>query len=139
MMPETRQKAALWLALVFIVGLATGGVFGYSFAHRSYAAVRVEHQISDAEHRAQKVAEMTAAVGLTPEQAQKADAIIADSQSQIKSLRDKTNADVDAVRKAGREHMRSFLTADQVPKFDEFVRKIDEERKKQGMQGKQGK
>jgi hypothetical protein len=136
MMPETRQKAALWLALVFIVGLATGGVFGYSFAHRSYAAVRVEHQMSDAERRAQKVAEMTAAVGLTPEQAQKADAIIADTQSQIKSMRDKTSADVDAVRKAGREHMRSFLTADQAPKFDEFVRKIDEERKKQGMQGK---
>ena len=136
MMPETRQKAALWLALVFIVGLATGGVFGYSFAHRSYAAVRVEHQMSDAERRAQKVAEMTAAVGLTPEQAQKADATIADTQAQIKSMRDKTNADVDAVRKAGREHMRSFLTADQVPKFEEFVRKIDEERKKQGMQGK---
>ncbi|HEY1481588.1 MAG TPA: hypothetical protein VGF19_02585 [Candidatus Acidoferrum sp.] len=136
MMPETRQKAALWLALVFIVGLATGGVFGYSFAHRSYAAVRAEHQLSDAGRRAQKVAEMTAAVGLTPEQAQKADAIIADTQSQIKSMRDKTSADVDAVRKAGRERMRSFLTAEQAPKFDEFVRKIDEERKKQGMQGK---
>ncbi|MGB8323975.1 MAG: hypothetical protein WCE52_13535 [Candidatus Acidiferrum sp.] len=135
MTPETRQKAALWLALVFIVGLATGGVFGYSFAHKSYAASRAEHQMSDAEKRAQKVAEMTAAVGLTPEQAQKADATIADSQAQIKSTRDKTNADVDAVRKAGREHIRSFLTADQVPKFDEFVRKIDEERKKQGMQG----
>jgi hypothetical protein len=136
MMPETRKKAALWLALVFVVGLATGGVFGYSFAHKSYAANRAaEHPTNDAEHRARKVAEMTAAVGLTPEQAQKADAIIADSQSQIKSLRDKTNADVDAVRKAGREHMRSFLTAEQVPKFDEYVRKIDEERKKQGMQG----
>jgi hypothetical protein len=135
MMPETRKKAALWLALVFVVGLATGGVFGYSFAHKSYAANRVEHPMNDAERRAQKVAEMTAAVGLTPEQAQKADAIIGDTQSQIKSMRDKTNTDVDAVRKAGREHIRSFLTAEQVPKFEEFVRKIDEERKKQGMQG----
>jgi hypothetical protein len=35
--------------------------------------------------------------------------------------------------------MRSFLTAEQLPKFDEFVRKIDEERKKQAMQGMQGK
>jgi hypothetical protein len=131
MSPEVRQKAAFWLALVFILGAATGGVFGYSFAHSSYAANKSYPQMNDAEKRTKKVAEMTAAVGLTQEQAQKADAIIASTQTQIKGMRDKSNVEVEAVRLAGRDQVRAFLTDEQKPKFEEFVRKIDEERKKQ--------
>jgi flagellar basal body-associated protein FliL len=138
MTPEVRQKAALWLALVFILGLATGGVFGYSFAHKSYAASKaIAPQMSDAEHRAKKLAEMTAEIGLTQEQAQKADAIIAATQVQIKSMRDKTNEEVEATRLKAREQMRAFLTDEQKPKFEAFVQRIDAERKKQpATQGK---
>jgi hypothetical protein len=138
MTPEVRQKAVFWLALVFILGVATGGVFGYSFAHSSYAAGKPPYpQMSDADKRAKKVAEMTAEVGLTQEQAQKADAVIAMTQTQIKGVRDKTNADVDALRQEGREKIRAFLTDEQKPKFEEYVKKIDEEhRKQQAMQQK---
>ncbi len=38
MSPDTRQKAGLWLAVVFALGLAIGVVFGYNFAHKSFAA-----------------------------------------------------------------------------------------------------
>ena len=80
---------------------------------------------------------MTAEVGLTQEQAQKADAVIAMTQTQIKGVRDKTNADVDALRQEGREKIRAFLTDEQKPKFEEYVKKIDEEhRKQQAMQQK---
>jgi hypothetical protein len=52
-------------------------------------------------------------------------------------LRDKTNTDVDTLRHEGREKIRAFLTDEQKPKFEEYVRKIDEEHKKQqGMQQK---
>ena len=132
MTPEVRQKAAFWLALVFILGLATGGVFGYSVAHSTHAAEQKPYQqLSDSEKRARKVAEMTASVGLTEEQAQKADRVIAATQAQIKQMRDKSNADVEAVRQAARDQMREFLTPEQKPKFEEFVHKIDQERKKQ--------
>jgi len=33
-----RQKATLWLAIVFVLGAALGGILGYAFAHRTYAA-----------------------------------------------------------------------------------------------------
>jgi len=131
MSPEVRQKAAFWLALVFILGVATGGVFGYSFAHKTFASNDPARQMSDAEKRAKRVAEMSAAVGLTPEQAQKVEAVIATTQEQMKVIRQNTDAEMEASRQSAREQMRAFLTPEQKPKFEEFVRKMDEERKKQ--------
>jgi hypothetical protein len=130
MNPEIRKKAAIWLALVFILGTATGGVFGYSLARRSYAATKTVMP-SEAERRAKKLAEMTQTIGLTPEQAQKADGIIKNAQTEIKTIREKNDAEVDVVRMKTREQMRTFLTAEQLPKFEQYVQRMDEEKKKQ--------
>jgi hypothetical protein len=130
MNPDIRKKAAIWLALVFILGTATGGVFGYSLARRSYAATRTVAS-SDAERRTKKLAEMTQAIGLTAEQAQKADGIIKEAQSEIREIHNKSDAEMDVVRMRTREEMRQFLTTEQKPKFEQFVQRMDEERKKQ--------
>jgi Spy/CpxP family protein refolding chaperone len=130
MNPEIRKKAAIWLALVFILGTATGGVFGYSLARRSYAATKTVAP-SEAEHRAKKVADMTDAIGLTAEQAQKAEGIIKNAQSEIRTIRDKSEAEVDVVRMKTRADMRTFLTPEQLPKFEQYVQRMDEQRKKQ--------
>jgi hypothetical protein len=137
MNPDIRKKAAIWLALVFVLGTATGGVFGYSMARRSYAATRTVAP-SDAERRAKKLAEMTEAIGLTAEQAQKADGIIKEAQAEIREIHNKSDAEVDVVRMKIRGQMRQFLTAEQKPKFEQFVQRIDEERKKQ-KEAQQGK
>jgi Spy/CpxP family protein refolding chaperone len=130
MNPEIRKKAAIWLALVFILGTATGGVFGYSLARRSYAATKTVMP-SEAERRAKKVAEMTDAIGLTPEQQQKAEGIIQNAQTEIRGIHEKNDGEVDVVRMKSRAQMREFLTPEQMPKFEQFMRRLDEERKKQ--------
>src|ERR1700688_4959421 len=130
MNPDIRKKAAIWLALVFVLGTATGGVFGYSLARRSYAATRTVAP-SDAERRAKKIAEMTQAIGLTTEQAQKADGIIQGAQAEIREIHTKNDADVDGVRMKARGQMRAFLTQEQMPKFEQYMERLDEERKKQ--------
>ena len=33
-----KQRAALWVAVVFLLGVSLGGVVGYIFAHRSVSA-----------------------------------------------------------------------------------------------------
>jgi hypothetical protein len=136
MNPDTRKKAAIWLALVFVLGTATGGVFGYSLARRSYAATKTVVP-SEAERRAKKLAEMTQEIGLTADQAQKADGVIKEAQTEIRAIRDKSEADVDVVRMRTRDEMRAFLAAEQKPKFEAYVQRMDEERKKQKeLQGK---
>lgn len=127
---DIRKKAAIWLALVFILGTATGGVFGYSLARRSYAAVKTVMP-SEAERRAKKLAEMTQTIGLTPEQAQKAEGIIKEAQTEIRAIHEKSDSEVDVVRMKTRGEMRSFLTPEQLPKFEKYVQRMDEERKKQ--------
>ena len=130
MSPDTRKKAAIWLVLVFVLGTATGGVFGYSLAHRSYAATKTVAP-SEAERRAKKLADMTQAIGLSPEQVQKADGIIKEAQTEIRTIRDKSDSEVDVIRMKTRGEMRTFLTPEQLPKFEQYVQRMDEERKKQ--------
>jgi biopolymer transport protein ExbB/TolQ len=137
MNPDIRKKAAVWLALVFVLGTATGGVFGYSLARRSYAATRAIAP-SEAERRAKKLADMTDAIGLTTEQAQKADGIIKNAQTEIREIHNKNDAQVDEVRVKARAQMREFLTPEQMPKFEQYMKRLDEERKKQ-KEAQQGK
>ena len=129
---EIKRKAAVWLVLVFVLGAATGGVFGYNMGHHAYAGGPMPN---DAQRRAQKIQEMTQEVGLNADQAQKIDAIIAGAQSQGRTIRDKSDADVDAVRQNARDQMRALLTADQKPKFEEYVSRLDAQRRQKEMQG----
>ena len=132
---EVRKKAAIWLVLVFVLGAATGGLFGYNLAHRSYAATKAPTQ-SEAERRAKKVAEMTQEIGLSPDQVQKVDSLIGEAQREIRGIRDQSEAQVDAVRMKTREAIRVFLSDEQKPKFEGYVERLDAERKKQKeMQG----
>jgi Spy/CpxP family protein refolding chaperone len=118
-----KQRAALWVAVVFLLGAALGGVVGYIFAHR---AVSANIQVTVTQRRAQKVEELTRMAKLTPEQRQQLESILSELHSQYKTLDDAR----DDARQKSRNRIRAILTPDQVPGFEEFLRKIDEERKK---------
>ena len=107
---STTRKAALWVGLVFLLGVALGGLGGYVFAHQKYTVTNAA-PTTDAAKRAQKVQELTALAKLTPEQSQQVDAIIADIQSQLKSIRKTVEPQVDEARQKGRERIRVILSA----------------------------
>ena len=130
MISDSRRRAGIWLAVVFMLGAGIGGVFGYSFAHRSYAATSAA-VTSEPERRAKRVAEMTKDLGLTAEQSSKLDATLQASHAEMKALHDKFDVENDAIRQKARGQVREFLTAEQLPKFEAYVHKLDEERKKQ--------
>ncbi|MDQ1405086.1 MAG: hypothetical protein QOG55_715 [Acidobacteriaceae bacterium] len=129
---STTRKAALSVGLVFLLGLALGGFGGYILAHQKYTVTNASVPPSDTVKRAQKVQELTSLANLTPEQGQQVDAIIADIQTQMKSIRKTLDPQFDEVRQRGRERIRAILTEEQKPKFEEFIRKMDEERKRNG-------
>ena len=134
MNPDTKQKAGLWLAVVFALGLAIGAVFGYNFAHKSFAADRPPSALSEPERRAARVAEITKELQLTPDQTQKVDSVLHQAHDDMRVIREKSDADMDAIRQKARSEMRTFLTPEQLPKFEDFVKKLDEQRKKQQSQ-----
>jgi Spy/CpxP family protein refolding chaperone len=127
---STTRKAALWVGLVFLLGVALGGFGGYILAHQKYTVTNASVSPSDAAKRAQKVRELNSVANLTPEQSQQVDAVIADVQSQMKTVRKTLDPQLSELREKGRERIRAILTAEQRPKFEEYIQKMDEERKR---------
>ncbi|MGA2418599.1 MAG: hypothetical protein ABSG69_00830 [Candidatus Acidiferrum sp.] len=121
------RKAVLWIVAVFLLGIALGGVSGYVFAHRVLAAPPA--QVSDEVRRHQKVALLTSELSLTPEQQKQIDGIFTDTYGQFQELHKQSDAQADVVRQKARERIRAVLTPEQLPRFEEYLRKLDEERK----------
>src|SRR3984893_9331091 len=124
------RKAALWVGAVFLLGAALGGVLGYLFAHRPVSAANPP--LSEPERRARRVQQLTKDLSLTPQQAQQLDSIMMQRHTETKAIHDQADAQLDAVRQKGRAQIRAILTPDQMPRFEEFLKRIDEERKRNG-------
>ena len=113
--PTVQQKASLWLTLVFVLGVALGGVLGYAFAHRSYAAAPT--QLTAEQRRVQRREQLVQEVGLSQEQQKQVTAILDEAQVSYKSIHAVSDPQVDAVRQKSRDKIRQILTAEQKPKF----------------------
>jgi len=125
---SAKRKAALWVGLVFLLGAALGGVLGYVFTYRSYASQTAP--LSDQARRHQRVTELTDQLHLTPDQAQQLDTIISGMQVEFKSIRKQVDPQIEEARQRGRSQIRAILKPEQKPGFEDFLRKLDEERKK---------
>jgi|HubBroStandDraft_1064217.scaffolds.fasta_scaffold375988_2 Spy/CpxP family protein refolding chaperone len=122
-----KQRAALWVAVVFLLGAALGGVVGYIFAHHSVSA---NSPRTAEEKRAQKVEQLTREANLTPDQRQQLEVILTQLHAEYKAVHEQSDAQIDQARQKSRNQIRAILTPEQKPKFEEFLRKMDEERKR---------
>ncbi len=122
------RKAALWVGVVFLLGAALGGMVGYSYEHHLVSAASTP--LPEPERRAHRVEELTQALGLTSAQSQQIDAILLQRHTEVKSIHDQTDAQIDQVRQKGREQIRAILTPEQKPKFEEFLKNLDQQRKR---------
>ena len=126
---SAKQKAVLWVAVVFVLGAALGGVFGYFFGHRSSVSA-ANPPLSEAVKRAQRVQELTQELSLTDDQRQQLDKALSQLHGEYKSIHDQSDAQMEQARQKGRDQIRAFLTPEQKPKFEEFLKRMDEERKR---------
>jgi Spy/CpxP family protein refolding chaperone len=130
---SAKRRAALWVAIVFVLGAALGGVFGYFYGHRSTVAA-ANPPLSEPQRRAQRVEQLTQELGLTNDQKQQLDSALSQLHAEYKSIHDQSNQQLDSrmdqARQKGRDQIRAILTPEQKPKFEEFLKRLDEERKR---------
>jgi Spy/CpxP family protein refolding chaperone len=130
---SAKRRAALWVAVVFVLGAALGGVFGYFYGHRSTVAA-ANPPLSEPQRRAQRVEQLTQELGLTNDQKQQLDSALSQLHAEYKSIHDQSNqqlnSQMDQARQKGRDQIRAILTPEQKPKFEAFLKRIDEERKR---------
>jgi Spy/CpxP family protein refolding chaperone len=127
---SAKKKAALWVGAVFLLGAALGGVLGYLFAHRPVSAANPP--LSEPERRARRVAELTQLLSLTPQQSQQLDDLMKQTHGEMKAVRDQSDTQLDQLRQKGRARTRAILTPEQLPKFEEFLKRLDEQHKRNG-------
>jgi Spy/CpxP family protein refolding chaperone len=131
---SAKRKAALWVAVVFVVGAVLGGVFGFFYGHRSVVSAS-NPPMSEPARRARRVEQLTQELGLTNAQSQQLNTILSQLHADYKTIHDQSEAQMEIARQKGRDQIRSILTPEQKPKFEEFLKRLDEERKKNGPPG----
>jgi len=128
-----KRRAALWVAVVFVLGTALGAVLGYLYGHRN-VVIAGPPPLSEPERRARRLDQMTHELGLNGDQRQKLDALLLQIHGDFQAIRDKHGAQLDAdmeqERQKSRDQIRALLTPEQKPKFEEFLKRLDEERKR---------
>src|SRR5258707_15065343 len=124
------RKAALWVGVVFLLGAALGAVIGYSYEHHLVSAASTP--LPEPVRRARRVEQLTQSLNLTSAQSQQVDAILLQRHTEAKAIHDQSDAQLDQVHKNGRDQIRVVLTPEQKPKFEEFLKKLDAERKRNG-------
>lgn len=129
---NVKQRAALWVVVVFLLGASLGSVSGYLFTGHSHADTKPV--LSDDARRAQKVDHLTKELSLTPDQQKQLDATIRDAQIKFKAIREASQPQIDATRAQAREKVRGFLTPEQRPKYEDYLAQLDAERKRNGQQ-----
>jgi len=108
---------ALYLFLVFVSGAVVGGL-GY----RVYSppSARSNQHVSPEEWRKQYLNEMQTRVNLTPDQLQKVNAILDDTDARFTGARQKHHEIVEQIREEHRAKLRALMTPDQLPKYEQF-------------------
>ncbi len=130
MEPPASRKAAFWVFGVFLLGLAIGGVGGYALT-RHYTASAAPGR-TEADRRAHMMERMRGELHLTQPQQARVDEILKELQGKYRAIHEQTAPQTDAARQHAREEIRAILTPEQKPKFEDFLRRLDEERKKNG-------
>jgi len=122
--PQNR-KAALLVAVVFLLGIVLGGLVTHLWGER------MVRQYNERHHREEVVRRLTRTLDLSAEQQKQLGAILDDTSGKYHALYEKHRPEYEEVRHEARAHIRAILTPEQFPRFEDFVRRVDEERRKE--------
>jgi Spy/CpxP family protein refolding chaperone len=129
---KTRTEAAALVFVVFLLGVLVGGLGGHLWGERVWGHQGPIH--AGPPSREQIVSDLTHELQLTPDQQKQLGSIIDETRTQVRALYAPLDGQHDQIRLQGRSRIRAILTPEQQPKFDAFMQKIDEQRKKDAAQ-----
>jgi Spy/CpxP family protein refolding chaperone len=126
---KTKREAALLVFVVFLLGLLVGAVGNHFYGESVWGGKELALP-AKSPSRTQVLNDFTRELQLTPDQQAKVGVIIDETRAQVHALYAPLDAQHDQLRQQARARIRAILTPDQLPKFDQFMQRIDEQRKK---------
>lgn len=127
---RTRREAATLVLIVFVLGLLVGGV-GNHFWGQTVWGSRQDHPTrTGPPSRAKIVDDFTRELQLTADQQEQLGTIIDQTRAEWSAQHETNSQRHEAIRQEAHARMRAILTPQQVPKFDAFMQRLEEQRKK---------
>jgi Spy/CpxP family protein refolding chaperone len=123
---KTRREAALLVLVVFLLGVLLGGLGNHLWGERVWG----RQNLPGSPTRDQFINDLTREVQLTPDQQQQLGVIVDDTRAKIHTAYAPADAQREQLRQQGRARIRAILTPEQLPKFEAFMQRLDEQRKK---------
>jgi hypothetical protein len=123
---KTRSEAALVVLVVFVLGVLLGGLGNHLWGESVWG--RQNSPIPPT--REQLVNDLTRELQLNADQQQQLGAIVDDTRAKIHAAYAPADAQREELRQQGRARIRAILTPEQLPKFEAFMQRVDEQRKK---------
>ncbi|PYS01275.1 MAG: hypothetical protein DMG15_00155 [Acidobacteria bacterium] len=123
-------KAKFLVFSVFFIGIATGIVIANFYTTRVASAP--DTSTSRAERAQRDINKFYDYLGLNLAQREQMRKIGEETRREFRELRDEAQPKFDAIREASRIKIRALLNNEQLKKYEEFRRKMDERRKNQG-------
>lgn len=120
------RKALALVFVLFVLGIALGSMGTYLVTTRVLAARPVAAPAHTAGHA---MAVFTRDLSLTADQQTQIQAILNDTRGKYAQLHEKLDPEYEQVRQQGRQRIRQVLTPEQLPKFEDLLRQMDEDRR----------
>ena len=127
---KKRGEAAVLVLVVFLLGALLGGVGNHVWGERVWGKQIINSQPT----RNEIVGDLTRDLQLTQDQQKQLGSIVDDTRAQWRTLYTTIEPQHEQIRQQSRDRIRAILTPDQKPKFEEFMHRIDEQRKKDEQQ-----
>jgi hypothetical protein len=118
------RKAILLVVAVFVLGMAVGGLA----LHLILGRVLGGPGLRGGPNRL--VQQLTTDLQLSTEQQRQLGSILEETRARYDKAYESLQPEMQKIREEGRDRIRGILSPAQRAKFDEFVRRIDEERNK---------
>jgi Spy/CpxP family protein refolding chaperone len=122
------RKALALVFVLFVLGIALGSMGTYLVTTRVMAArpVATPARPGGPGHA---MAVFTRDLNLTADQQTQIQAILSDTRGKYAQLHEKLDPEYEQVRQQGRQRIRALLTPEQLPKFEDLLRQMDEDRR----------
>lgn len=119
---SNKTKAGLVVLAIFVIGFAGGALSMNLYQRATRAGGRMHGSPQDF-----IIQKMDENLKLTSEQRDQIRLVLDDNFSRYSDIRKEIEPRMTAVRQQGREKIRAILTQEQIPKFEEMIKKVDSE------------
>ncbi len=126
------RKAALWLTLVFVAGGGLGAILEYAVLRHGTAVAATAD--NEAARRARMMERLDQELHLTADQRATLEQILTGLHGEYRTIHAQIDPQINDARQKARGGIRAILTPEQKPKFEDFLKRFDEERKRKSGQ-----